>query len=365
MAFMRKHDDIKKIINTKAKTKEDEAKTSGIVLIDKISDELMKHPDYHTQYTYKFSGGGKIMEGINSLTEEGRKRNEFLQSDTNDLKRLRREIPVDEMEQHNADRKFEEKYHLNYADESFRRQMHKGNNFAQFWLEPTNRIYVYDDEFEYMKTVTFDDLQKECREYLDRRVIEETGKARMENFKNLVRHTGHDEEYFYKKRKTPDGKETVVESPIGFDSLGNEIIYPELDMTKAEIAFIKYFDKVQEVFPDYASIKFERRTAGENYCFEYEPKMRLNGHNVKLNQFDRAFEQVQRRGDFERGDFEKGVLYAAEKGRDGAKYIAGYQVSRLGYDALSAPGKVKKQGEGMLMSLLHQILGGMRSGMSR
>ena len=196
MAFMRKNDDIKKIINTKAKTKEDEAKTSGIVLLDKISDELMKHPDYHTQYKYTFSGGGKFMETVNNLTEEGRKRNEFLISDTDDMNRLRRDIPVDEMEQHIADREFDAKYRINRADESFRRQIHKGKNFAQFWLEPTNRLYVYDDEFEYMKTITFDDLEPECRDYLDRRVIEETGKARMENFKNLAKYTGHDEEYF-------------------------------------------------------------------------------------------------------------------------------------------------------------------------
>lgn len=365
MAIFNKNDDIKKIINTKAPTKEEEVKTSGIVLLDKISDELIKHPDYHSQYSYTFSGGGKFIENINNLTDAGKQRNEFLKSDTDDLKRYRRRIPKDELAQSQADKKFEHTFHVRHEDESFRRQMNKDKNVAQFWIEPTNRLYVYDDDFEYMRTITFDDLQDECRKYLNRRIIEENGKAREQNLRNLVAATGLDEKDFYLYETNENGEKVPVEIEVGYDSMGKPIMRPELDSLKTEMAYMEYFDKVQEVFPDYASIKFERRTAGENYFFDYQPKMRLNGHDVKLNQMDRAFEQVQRTGDFERGDFEKGLLFAGEKGKAGAKYVAGYQVSRMGYDALSAPKKTKEQGEGLIMSILTKMLGNMRQGFSR
>lgn len=365
MAIFNKNDDIKKIINTKAQTKEEDVKTSGIVLLDKISDELIKHPDYHTQYTYTFSGGGKFIENINNLTEEGKQRNEFLKSDTDDLKRYRDKIHKDDMEQSQADREFTETFHVSHEDESFRRQISNGKNVAQFWIEPTNRLFVYDDDFEYVRTITFDDLQDEGRKYLERRVLEEKGKARMQNLENLAKATGKDKSYFYAYKENKNGEKVVVESAIGYDSMGKKVYAPEIDFVKAKKAYITHYDKVQEVFPDYASIKFERRTPGENYFFDYQPKMRLNGHDVKLNQMDRAFEQVQRTGDFERGDFEKGLILAGEKGKAGAKYVAGYQVSRLGYDALSAPKKTRQQGEGIIMSILSKMLGNMRQGFSR
>lgn len=105
---------------------------------------------------------------------------------------------------------------------------------------------------------------------------------------------------------------------------------------------------------------------GANFVPEYDIVIHINGQKVQPHDVDLAFEQLTRKGAYERPGLEAGRDFLIQQGVRGAAFHASVLPQQMAANAIKAPDKMGREGQQVLTgSVLRQIMEALGRGMSR
>ena len=105
---------------------------------------------------------------------------------------------------------------------------------------------------------------------------------------------------------------------------------------------------------------------GGNYVPEYDVVIHINGQKVQPQDVDLAFEQLTRKGAYEKPGLEAGRDFLIQQGVRGAAFHASVLPQQMVSGVAKAPLKAAREGEHVLTgNILRQLMAALSQGMSR
>ena len=326
----------------------------------------------------KISGGSLFLSPFNRLTAKGRAFEKAMDEQGNEayeerFKTVHHESRNREEHERQPDNPIFEKYNpdapefiqdVEFTDTRGRFATHRGKNDVTIDLVMTGRIFTeeMDKAGRFQRVLAPFGLS----ELLHDNVI--TGQ-RTADGKSYVRVDDVDNFRTEWTKRLEEAERINREKleELGYDLLerGDDGYIEQRTQIDNDPRFIETFPDLSDL-PKILSQGGWDGKGGGNYVPEYDVVIHINGQKVQPQDVDLAFEQLTRKGAYEKPGLEAGRDFLIQQGVRGAAFHASVLPQQMVSGVAKAPLKAAREGEHVLTgNILRQLMAALSQGMSR
>lgn len=358
--------------------KNDPLSTYGSRMKQELAQLMSRDKSYGQHVEGKISGGSLVLSPFNRLTKKGRafERTMDRQGDASyedRFKTVRHESRNREDHEREPDNPIYDNYKetspefiqdVEFVDPRGRFSTHRGKNDITVDLVLTGRVFT--EEFD-----------KSGR---PQRVLAPFGLSDMPHDSVTTGQRTADEKSYVKTDDVDNfhtewAKRVAETERINrekLEALGYELLERGDDGYIEQQVQIDNDPRFIETFPDLSDLPkilspggVDGRGGG-NYIPEYDVVIHINGQKVQPHDVDLAFEQLTRKGAYEKPGLEAGRDFLIQQGVRGAAFHASVLPQQMVSSVAKSPAKIAREGEHVLTgSIIRQLMNALSQGLSR
>lgn len=355
--------------------------TYGDKMAQEVANLMRKDKSFGYHIEGKISGGSFILSPLNRLSKKGRAFEETMDKQGSDEYRSQfTKTWHENRARTDGERQPDNPIYDNYdpdapeliqdvekSEERSNFATHRGKNDVTIDLVLTGRMYtkVIDENGVAKKKLAphgIDDIEPqsvETGQFSEVKIDPKTGQEYQDPI--LVR----DVDGFHAQYE-----QRVIEAEAinraNLEALGYDIIEPGEDGYREQQIQIANDPRFIETFPDLEGLPLLKDKDGNVYEPEFTIVMHINGKKVDAQDMDLAFDQLTRKGAYEKTGLENGRDFLVQQGIRGAAFHASVIPQQMVGNAIKMPSKLAREGNHMVVSgVLSQIMQALGRGMSR